>query len=235
MSQSLNEPEFMLCISCDETYPFTSEVFPRHYRGSQTPVINGLQTECRLCKRLAIQRHQTRQHYRNHKEKVTAEKKAARARNREVYRGYSRKHYQKNRERLLARRKQYRLNNPGSSLIASQRRKARKKKHRHDFTTTDWAYALNYFFGRCAVCGRQKDLFSERIIAADHWIPLINPECPGTIPRNIVPLCHGIDGCNNKKGPLDPERWLNRQFNERDAQKRIGEIEAFFATVRNAS
>jgi hypothetical protein len=101
------------------------------------------------------------------------------------------------------------------------------------FTVDDWIFALAYFHGCCAACGRQlNDLFGERTAAADHWIPLNAPDCPGTVPENIVPLCHGKDGCNNSKHAKHPIEWLIERFGKHKANQINQRIQEFFANVR---
>lgn len=97
-----------------------------------------------------------------------------------------------------------------------------------DFRIEDWQRALDYWHGCCAICGRQQGIWHK--IAADHWIPISDPRPsnPGAVPWNILPLCHGIDGCNNSKGNKDPIKWLNARLGPRKAKAKLREIEAFF-------
>ncbi len=114
---------------------------------------------------------------------------------------------------------------------ATHRYNARKRSLLNTLTADEWKQALDYFGGRCAVCGRPpKDLFSTHTIAADHWIPV--SKGGGTTADNILPLCHGLDGCNNSKLNKDPETWLIERLGKRKAKKMLAEIEAYFAWVR---
>src|SRR5512141_2961524 len=88
----------------------------------------------------------------------------------------------------------------------------RKRKLPDTFTDQDWQRALEYWDYKCAVCGRPRGLWHT--LAADHWIPLSDPECPGTIPTYIVPLCHGEGGCNNSKRSRSPQAWLEAKLGE---------------------
>jgi len=63
-------------------------------------------------------------------------------------------------------------------------------------------------------------------------IPLVSPDCLGTVPENIVPLCHGVSGCNNEKQNLHPQKWLERKFGEAEAKQKLLEIEAFFSWMQ---
>lgn len=71
---------------------------------------------------------------------------------------------------------------------------------------------------------------------ADHWIPLVYDDCPGTVPENIVPLCHsikdGAGGCNNSKQALDPYQWLIDKFGKRKAEEIFTKIQAYFEMVK---
>jgi len=138
---------------------------------------------------------------------------------RERYRVYRATNTHKVREYNLA----YRANNPGLYLAAAQRRRARMSSLPDTFTAADWQAALDHFSSCCAVCGRPPGLWHT--LAADHWIPLSSPDCPGTVPWNIVPLCHGVGGCNNSKFNRNPAEWLAERFGKRKAaaiQRRIG-------------
>lgn len=89
-----------------------------------------------------------------------------------------------------------------------------------------------HFGGRCAVCERPPGLWHT--IAADHWTPISSPDCPGTVPSNIVPLCHGVDGCNNSKHDRDAAEWLSETRGKRQANKIIARIEGYFESIRGA-
>lgn len=124
--------------------------------------------------------------------------------------------------------KEYRKAHREDVRIRKQRRRARQRQLPDTFTTDDWQFALDYFHNCCAVCGRQlKDLFKSHTAAMDHWIPLTSPDCPGTISGNIVPLCQGVNGCNNSKGSAEPEVWLLSRFGERIGRKKLDSINVF--------
>jgi hypothetical protein len=113
------------------------------------------------------------------------------------------------------------------------RRRARKRNLPDHFTRQDWQRCLEYFNHCCAICGRQlKDLFGTHTAAADHWVPLTSPDCPGTVPTNIVPMCHGIGGCNPSKAANNAEQWLIKRFGKRKAKKKLAEIEAYFEWLK---
>ncbi len=164
------------------------------------------------------EREKARRNYHHYKaenpEKVREKERRYRENHREERRESSRKHDR---------------NNPDKVRERSRKRRSKRANFPHNFTSENEAFALNYWNGRCAICERPlNDLFGEHVAAMDHWIPLANPDCPGTIPSNIVPLCHGIGGCNNKKRDRDPIEWLHSEFSDQKAKQILERIEAFF-------
>lgn len=112
-------------------------------------------------------------------------------------------------------------------------RRARLRGLPHTFTRDEWSRCRDYFNGCCAVCGRQgKDLFKTHTIAADHWIPLANPDCPGTVATNMLPLCHGEDGCNNTKWAKHPNDWLFQVYGKQKAATILKRVNTYFDWVR---
>lgn len=116
--------------------------------------------------------------------------------------------------------------------VAQAKRRTILRQLPSTLTPRDWENALGYFNGCCAVCGRQlNDLFGTHTAAADHWIPVVSPDCPGTIPTNIVPLCHGEGGCNNKKSAKHPALWLTERYGTRKANIILARVQEYFAWV----
>lgn len=133
--------------------------------------------------------------------------------------------------------KRYYHTHPESKAVAKQRRRAREMALPDTFTIQEWRHALNYFNGCCAVCGRPPGLWHT--IAADHWIPVTSPACPGTIASNMLPLCHsqkdGFDGCNNTKADKDAIEWLTARYAPRKAKRILARIEAYFASLKEGT
>lgn len=116
--------------------------------------------------------------------------------------------------------------------LAGQKRRAKKKALVNDLTEQDWLTSLEYFNGCCAVCGRQLiDLFRTHKPAADHWIPL--SKGGGTTRTNIIPLCHGKDGCNNSKHDRLPDEWLISVYGKRKAKQILKRISAYFEWLKS--
>lgn len=97
-----------------------------------------------------------------------------------------------------------------------ERRRLRQRLTPRQWLKDDRAFCLNYWDHACAACGTSGPL------QFDHWIPLAHyPECPGTVPNNMIPLC---PTCNGHKHARNPQEWLIWQFGETrgaDIQKRI--------------
>lgn len=128
--------------------------------------------------------------------------------------------------------RKYRKENRDTGRAHLLRRRARESSLSSTLTVEDWNAAIEAFNGRCAVCGRPPGLWHT--IAADHWIPLSSnrTDNPGTAPHNIVPLCHGVDGCNNSKGNRDAGEWLASKYGDRKGRSIQKRIEAWLATRR---
>src|ERR1041385_2049134 len=122
-------------------------------------------------------------------------------------------------------------------------RYARKRRLRVSFTQDDLDFLFQYWDFKCAICQREEGGLWH-YIALDHFIPLANPLSPGTVPWNMLPLCHGKKGaakltdsphCNNSKHAQDPIIWLTEKLGPRHAKKKLREIEAYFAFVKARS
>lgn len=141
-----------------------------------------------------------------------------------------------NPEKIRESTRRWRLKNTEKMRVNDNNRKARKRSLPDTLTKKEWQYAVDYFNGCCAVCGRQaNDLFGTHTLAADHWIPLTSPNCPGTVAINIVPLCHsrevGAGGCNGSKHNSDPVVWLQNKYPKK-WRKILTRIENYFERVR---
>lgn len=137
-------------------------------------------------------------------------------------------YYERNRDQLLAYHKdqydQKYNNDPEFTArfrVASNKRRARKSFLPDNFSTADWQLCLRYWGDRCATCG------SDENIQADHWIPLSAPNCPGTIPSNMIPLCRT---CNCSKHDSDPVEWIARKLSDK-AQVKLDEIQAYLTLL----
>jgi hypothetical protein len=137
--------------------------------------------------------------------------------------------YKKNPSKELAINKAWYDAHPEFSRQRGQRRRSRIAQIPYAFPEEQRTFMLNYWQHTCAVCGNPEGLFWE--LADDHWIPVTSPQCPGTIPTNIVPLCHGQGGCNNSKGSSNPHTWLVRRFGKKKARTIEQAIATYFTLV----
>jgi hypothetical protein len=243
------------CSKCGCEKPVTPEYWSRHHRGKY-----GVRGICKACRaererrrrvedpsikererarratphRIAWKKKYMRAYFRSERYKDWDKRRNKTRRDTPAYITYEK------RRRQTARYKQTRIayakrfySTPRGKAVMhakNQRRAALVRALPSDFSAGDWARAVEYFNGRCAVCDRPPGLWHT--LAADHWIPLTHPDCPGTVPTNIVPLCHQDGGCNNHKSSKHPEQWLVETFGMRRAGEILERINAFFEWVK---
>lgn len=181
-----------------------------------------------------------RQRYRENPEKSATYSRERRQTHRVTVLKIERDRRQKNALRLRITRKRSRDRHPGIYRQAEARRRAREKGLPATFTHLDEMFANQYWQYGCAVCGRENGFW--HVIALDHWIPIVHPLCPGTVPGNMVPLCHAKKGappeqrgCNQSKSSNDPLVWLQTMMTPRAAQKKLKAIHTFLAEAQQAS
>jgi 5-methylcytosine-specific restriction endonuclease McrA len=134
--------------------------------------------------------------------------------NYERYREYNRQWTEANPEKVAAIR-----------TITDTRRRSRKRGLPLTFTIEAWERCLDYWGFQCAVCDERNDLH------ADHWIPLNNPNSPGTVAENMVCLC---SHCNHTKSARSAAEWLADKLGSEAAAQKLQEIERYFAWVRES-
>lgn len=193
------------CTSCKLWLPPTNDFFYTSKR-----LRFGLYRTCKECTALRASEYR-----KTHLETIKRSKDRSREKNRENIRESSRK------SRRL---------HSDTSKTAYHRYVTRKRGLPCAFTTSDWRESLKYFGNCCAVCNRPRGLWHT--LAMDHWIPLTSPDCPGTVPSNIIPLCHGVKGCNNQKNNRSAAEWLTAKFGPRRANKILSRINAYFDSLR---
>jgi len=234
---------FKRCTKCGNEYPATAEYFYRNKTFN-----DGLHFQCKKCRnkyqvkynvehRQEIKqwrdehyedrRRKKSQYNTEHREERKQNKARWHAEHREEQRQVSARYNTEHREEI----KQWRKNHKDKSRAVTHRRMARKRSLPNTISSKDIAYALEYFNNRCAVCGRPLNGLWHTG-ALDHWIPLASPDCPGSIPENEVPLCHGMEGCNNSKCDRDPVEWVTEKYGKRKAASILKRIETYFASLR---
>jgi hypothetical protein len=211
------------CTECKQILDYSE--FYKDARSS-----DGLYSCCKSCF-LKRSKHS----YENHVD-VIREKARTRARLEKDQRRPRRREYSKaNADKIHEYSLKY-YNDPDNRekrKVNVQRRLARKRNLPDTYTGQDWLDCLNCFGHCCAACGRPRGLWHS--LAMDHWIPLTDPRSdnPGTVPWNIIPLCHGIDGCNNSKAARDPIEWLTDKFGSVKAKRISAKIQSYLDIVKD--
>lgn len=209
------------CSKCGEDKPAIAEYFY-----NATGNRDGLRTECKICTRKHMRLYRVK-----HREQVLENKRQYHAKNAAKEHERSKRYRTTNIEKERARGKRNRQSYPEKGRDRARRRTAIKASLISTFTTEHEQLALEYFNGRCAVCGRQlKDLFNTHTVHWDHWIPQIKGG--HTTPDNMIPLCGGQGGCNNSKGAKDACDWLSQRYGKRKASNILARIDAYFEWVK---
>lgn len=213
------------CPQCKTLYPAN-----RMYFYASTATKDSLYSLCKKCHAPALQNRKQTAEYKEQQRQYAKERRIANPELREKERRAALDYRNRTKDLpvQVARRKtdKYKL----QRRLEQNRRRSIQHNLPSEFTPIDWQRALDYFKGCCAVCGRPPGLWHT--VAADHWIPLNSSDCPGTIPTNIIPLCHGIDGCNNSKSFKMPEQWLAEKFGKRRAKQILGRIRAYQESLK---
>jgi hypothetical protein len=175
-------------------------------------------------------REKRREYYWEHRDEQRAYGRAYTAENLDKERQRWRDYYHRNREERNELAKAYHKTERGASSVkaAYHRRKARKRSLLDIFTIEDEQATRAAFGGGCAICGRQPGLWHT--IALDHWIPLDSSDCPGTVPWNMVPMCHGDGGCNNSKKNRNAGEWLTERYGNKKARAIQAKVEAYLVS-----
>lgn len=163
-----------------------------------------------------------------HREEERIRLVAYRQEHREALRLNSTKYRQKHPDKANAASAAWKKSHPEERRIHDATRRARTQGLPFRFSKSDRDVMMHYWHFACAVCGNQEGF--QWTIVADHWIPIVSPDCPGTIPTNMVPLCHGVGGCNNSKQDKDPSLWLVERYGTRKAARIQKAIATYFAT-----
>lgn len=139
-------------------------------------------------------------------------------RNRKKIRARQQQWEDQNRDKINSKRRQQYSVDPISRKAAKLAREARKRELPSDFTVEDYNRMMAYW-GGCAITGETENL------EIDHWIALNSPDCPGTIPTNMIPLTVSL---NASKQDTDPVEWLVWKFGEAEAFKILQKIQDYF-------
>ena len=165
-----------------------------------------------------------------HKEEQSAYNKSWREEHKEERQLYMSIYNIEHREEIALRTHLYNITHRMQFARYQHNRRAKEKALPDTFSDEQEQFCRQYFNYACAVCDREESF--DAVLCLDHWIPFSSQLCPGNIATNIVVLCHGNGGCNNKKGRKDPGQWVTEQFGTRKAAAILKKIEAYFAAVR---
>ena len=259
MDHCTSEPPQKTCTKCGIEKPATLEYFSPGKKYT-----NGLYSQCRICRAIdkRIRRASKTDEQREPERKKNRDRMNKRYRDDPEFAERAKQNNSENqkrpevKERMNARARERRRTDPkfvqgetqraqkyGQSekgrktkTAAKQRRRAREYELPDSFTNSDWERALAYFGNKCAVCGRSADFWT--VLAADHWYPLSRENSLGTIPANMIPLCHtrpkapaGNPSCNTSKSNKMPDEWLIAQFGKRKAKQIMKRIESYFESL----
>jgi hypothetical protein len=190
---------------------------------------------CKLCLALAAksyrQRNPEKQRQAKHKwekknpEKVKAQSRRDYAKRKDAILTYWHAYYSAHKEQYLLLVKKYRQTHREERRVYSQNRNARKAELPATLTKEEAAFCRQYFHYACAACGNEEGF--QWTISLDHWTPLKSTDCPGTVATNMIPLCHGMGGCNTTKKATLPEQWLLKRFGKHKASKILKRINAY--------
>lgn len=249
--------DYKLCSDCKRILPATTEFFPPFKRNTTTGLYTYCREcsrkrllEYRNRNRSAIHDRENDRHsrdrdkYRKRNNEYRAnnlEKERARGRTKYVshprikrtdqeLREQKRRYNKAHNKECNDQRRAWLANHPGKNVQYMNNRRARKLSLPEKFTDNDWLNCLRYWNFECAYCGRREGLFRHMKIEADHYIPITDPCCPGTVVDNILPVCKSCNASKNNHSPLD---WLVTKFGKTKARQIIKRIETYFAQIEN--
>ena len=250
MSDSIIPP-LKRCSKCRNEFPATLEYFYKLKTGK-----HGLCAQCKSCidarskaywlahpgRRRAIQA----KYYANHADEKNQHDAQWRAEHPERAKEIQAQYRQSHPDRIIASRAKWRAMHPDERKAharkwsAANREYTKLNTHRHrtrkislpaQYSLDDWNRALVYFNGTCAYCQNPPSLFDHYpTLHADHFIPLNDPTCPGTVKWNIVPACQS---CNISKSDHDPIEWILSKFGPKKAKQIIRRIQEYLTHERD--
>lgn len=180
----------------------------------------------------------SREWRKNNPDKVKASKKRDYEKHKPKRLATMRRNYPKHKAATMLRAREWAKRNPEKVKANTLKRIIRKRNLPMNYRASDWIIALEYFGYKCAVCGYDcSSPQDDRVFAQDHWIPMEykGADNPGTVPANIVPLCHGTGGCNNLKHDFMPDVYLRKYFDDDKANEILKRITEYFEWVKSRS
>lgn len=130
----------------------------------------------------------------------------------------------------IARRskRKWKQRNPDKVRQAKIKRRLRESNLPNSFSYQHYKHMMEYWYGCCAYCGNQQDFWN--VIEADHFIPIANSDCPGTISTNMLPACRN---CNASKHSANPQEWLIDRFGKTQTKVILDRIRKYFGQLEN--
>ncbi len=126
-------------------------------------------------------------------------------------------------------RDQHRVIPKGMDYQSREARGLYDARHRHlkkavtdTLTLEEWQFAVAFFGGCCAYCGKY------RFLGEDHLVPL-SKGGPRTA-LNIIPACWE---CNNSKQATRADIWIRRKFEPVDSCRIINKVVAYLTLVQS--
>ncbi len=104
------------------------------------------------------------------------------------------------------------------SIIRNDRYRVKKQNLPSTWTQDQHQFCIDFWDSKCCYCGSNKN------IQIEHYIPISDPNCPGTVADNMLIACQF---CNGTKKDKDPESWI-----ESDNTKMA--IRSYFKAVKEA-
>lgn len=157
------------------------------------------------------------------REKELIRKRIYREEKREVLRARGREYSARNRHKIRDYQRKWRKENPLKIVVRDQKRRASIRGLPNTLTEVEWQKALEYWNYCCAYCGT-----GPNKLTLEHFIPVSNTLCPGTVATNVIPAC---STCNFSKGNRNSWLWLKRRFGEEKAEEIAITIHMYFSVI----
>jgi hypothetical protein len=139
-------------------------------------------------------------YYRKHAEYLKTKATAWNRKNKAARKRIAAKWQRNNPDLVNTNHREWMGRNPEVRRANEASRRARKEGNGGDYSPEAWMALKKEYHSRCLCCGlcEKKLKLLGRKLVPDHVVPI---KLGGTnFIRNIQPLCHGLGGCNNKKG-----------------------------------
>lgn len=230
-------PATRVCTKCGIEKPFTAEFFVKDSR-----VKSGLTSHCKVCAKV-YQDKLYSDPANLEKARLKAQKWLSNPENKERKNTERNQRYAEDPEYhdkqvTSTRARVATPDGKAQKKTSKAARRAREHQLPDTLTKGEWQHCLEYWDHKCCVCGRSADFW--HVIALEHWIPIMDKRAdnPGTVARNVLPMCHSINGvlagdsgCNNTKHETAPLIWLTRKYGAAISAEILARIQAYFDSL----